>query len=175
MNYNYELPFGKGKKWGGSMNRIVDGVLGGWQTNGVFTIASGQPLIFSQTTNNSFSFGGYQRPDPQGGDARVAVRSIDRWYDTSQFKVAKDYTFGALSRTHPNLRNDFTRGLDFSLFKNTKVTERFNLQFRAEAFNLTNTPVFGGPNNNVESPAFGTITGQSNGPRTIQLGLKLLF
>ncbi|MCX6604782.1 MAG: TonB-dependent receptor [Acidobacteria bacterium] len=175
VNFNYELPFGKGKMFGSKMNGLANSILGGWQTNGVFTINSGQPLIFSQTTNNSFSFGGYQRPDAVGGDARIPVRSIDRWFDTSQFKVAKDYTFGTLSRTHSNLRNDFTRGLDFSLFKNTQITERLNLQFRAEAFNLSNTPVFSSPNNNVESGAFGTVTGQSNGPRTIQLGLKLLF
>ena len=174
-NFNYELPFGKGKRFGGNMHWLANGVLGGWQTNGIFTINSGQPLIFSQTTNNSFSFGGYQRPDSTGADARVDTRSIDRWYDTTQFKVAKDYTFGNLGRTHSNLRNDFTRQLDFSLFKNTRITERFTLQFRAEAFNLSNTPVFGGPNNNVESGAFGTVTGQSNGPRSVQLGLKLLF
>jgi len=116
-----------------------------------------------------------QRPDAVGGDARISTRSIDKWYDTTQFRVAANYTFGNLSRTHSNLRNDFTRGLNFSMFKNTRFTERFNLQFRAEAFNLTNTPVFAAPNNNVESGAFGTVTGQSNGPRTIQLGLKLLF
>ena len=175
VNFNYELPFGKGQKYGANMNGVLNGILGGWQTNGVFTINSGQPLIFSQTTNNSFSFGGYQRPDAVGGDARISERSIDRWYDTTQFKVARDYTFGNLARTHPNLRSDFTRGLDFSMFKTAKIMERVSLQFRAEAFNLTNTPIFGAPNNNVESPAFGTITGQSNGPRTIQLGLKLLF
>jgi hypothetical protein len=175
VNFNYELPFGKGHHFGANMNGLANGILGGWQTNGIFTINSGQPLIFSQTTNNSFSFGGYQRPDAVGGDARVAVRSIDKWYDTTQFRVARDYTFGTLSRTHSNLRSDFTRGLDFSMFKTTQLMERLALQFRAEAFNLTNTPVFGAPNNNVESPAFGTITGQGNGPRTIQFGLKLLF
>jgi hypothetical protein len=175
VNYNYELPFGKGRKYGTNMNWLANAILGGWQSNGVFTIASGQPLIFSQTTNNSFSFGGSQRPDVVGGDARIPVRSIDKWYDTTQFRVAANYTFGTMSRTHSNLRADFTRGLNFSLFKNTRVRERLNVQFRAEAFNLTNTPVFAAPNNNVESGAFGTVTGQSNGPRTIQLGLKLLF
>ena len=175
FNFNYELPFGKGKRFGSNMHWLANSFLGGWQTNGIFTINSGQPLIFSQTTNNSFSFGGYQRPDSTGVDARIEVRSIDRWYDTSQFKVAKDYTFGNLSRTHSNLRSDFTRGLDGSLFKNTRINERFSLQFRAEAFNLSNTPVFAAPNNNVESGAFGTVTGQSNGPRSVQLGLKLLF
>ena len=175
VNFNYEMPFGKGHKYGANMHWLANAVLGGWQTNGVFTINSGMPLIFSQTTNNSFSFGGSQRPDAVGGDARISVRSIDKWFDTTQFRVAPNYTFGNLSRTHSNLRNDFTRGLNFSMFKNTRVRERLNVQFRAEAFNLSNTPVFGSPNTNVESGAFGTVTGQSNGPRTIQLGLKLLF
>jgi len=175
FNFNYELPLGKGKRFGSNMHWLPNTILGGWQTNGIFTINSGQPLIFSQTTNNSLSFGGYQRPDSTGVDARIDVRSIDRWFDTTQFKVAKDYTFGNLSRTHSNLRSDFTRGLDFSMFKNTRLSERINLQFRAEAFNLSNTPVFSSPNNNVESGAFGTVTGQSNGPRSVQLGLKLLF
>ncbi|MBI4905688.1 MAG: carboxypeptidase regulatory-like domain-containing protein [Acidobacteria bacterium] len=175
FNFNYELPFGRGKRYGASLHWLANAMLGGWQTNGIFTIGSGQPLAFTQTTNNSFSFGGYQRPDSTGVDARIAVRSIDRWYDTTQFRVSRDYTFGNLGRRHSNLRTDFTRGLDFSMFKNTRFSERFNLQFRAEAFNLTNTPVFAGPNTNVESGGFGTVTGQSNGPRSVQLGLKLLF
>ena len=145
VNFNSELPFGKGKMFGSKMNSLANSILGGWQTNGVFTINSRQPLIFSQTTNNSFSFGGYQRTDAVGGDARIPVRSIGRWFDTTQFKVAKDYTFGNLGGTHCNLRNDFTRGLDFSLLKNTQITERINLPFRAEAFNLSNTFVFFAP------------------------------
>ncbi|HEU0121800.1 MAG TPA: TonB-dependent receptor [Bryobacteraceae bacterium] len=175
FNFNYELPFGKGKKYGANMHWLANAVVGGWQTNGIFTINSGLPLIFSQTTNNSFSFGGYQRPDAVGGDARIDNRSIDKWFDTTQFRIARSYTFGNLSRTHSNLRSDFTRNLDFSMFKNFKFSERFNMQFRAESFNIMNTPVFSAPNTNVESGAFGTVTGQSNPPRSVQLGLKLLF
>ena len=175
FNFNYDLPFGKGKRLGSNLHGFPNVILGGWQANGIFTINSGLPLIFSQTTNNSYSFGGYQRPDSTGVDARIDTRTIDRWFDTRQFKVAKDYTFGNLSRTHSNLRSDFTRSLDFSMFKNTRISERFNLQFRAETFNFTNTPIFSSPNTNVESGAFGTVAGQSNGPRSVQLGLKLLF
>jgi hypothetical protein len=174
-NFNYELPFGEGKRIGGNWHWLPNLFLGGWQTNGILTLGSGQPLIFSQTTNNSFSFGGYQRPDSTGVDAQLASRSISRWYDTTRFTVAKDYTFGSLSRTHSSLRKDWTRNLDFSMFKNTRFSERFNLQFRAEAFNSSNTPLFAGPNNNVESGAFGTIAGQDNPARQVQLGLKLLF
>ncbi len=175
INFNYELPFGRGKRFGGNSSWLVNGILGGWQTNGILTLGSGQPLIFSQTTNNSFSFGGYQRPDSSGQDAQLANRSIDRWFDTTQFRVAPNYTFGNLSRTHSVLRKDWTRNIDFSMFKNIRFTERFNLQLRGEAFNLANTPLFGNPNNNVESGAFATITGQDNPPRSVQIGLKLLF
>ncbi|MCC6536483.1 MAG: carboxypeptidase regulatory-like domain-containing protein, partial [Bryobacterales bacterium] len=175
FNFNYELPFGRGKNLGANWNWFTNALLGGWQTNGILTLGSGQPLIFSQTTNNSFSFGGYQRPDSTGTNAWLESRSIDRWFDTRQFIVGRDYTFGNLSRTHSTIRNDWQRNVDFSMFKNLRFTERFNLQFRAEAFNLSNTPIFGNPNNNVESGAFGTITGQANPPRSVQLGLKLLF
>jgi hypothetical protein len=175
VNFNYELPFGRGKRFGSNMHWMLNVLTGGWQANGIFTINSGQPLIFSQTTNNSFSFGGYQRPDSTGVDANIPDRTINRWFDTSQFRVGRDYTFGTMSRTHSTLRNDFTRNLDFSLFKNVRFSERFNLQIRGEAFNFTNTPIFSAPNTNVESGAFGTVTGQSNPPRSVQVGLKLLF
>lgn len=175
FNFNYELPFGRGKRYGAGMHWLANALAGGWQTNGIFTINSGQPLIFSQTANNSFSFGGYQRPDSTGVNAKISDRSISRWYDTSQFRVGRDYTFGTMSRTHSTLRNDFTRNFDFSIFKNLRFNERFNLQLRGEAFNLTNTPIFSAPNNNVESGAFGTVTAQSNPPRSVQIGLKLLF
>jgi hypothetical protein len=175
FNYNYELPFGKGKRFGGNMNWLANGLVGGWQINGIFTLNSGLPLVFSQTTNTSFSFGGYQRPDVVPGDARIENRAIEKWFDTSKFKAAAPYTFGTISRTHPNLRSDFTRNLDFSMFKNFRFTERWNLQLRGESFNITNTPVFSAPNTNVESGAFGTVAGQSNPPRSVQIGLKLLF
>ena len=182
VNYNYELPFGKGHKYGANMNWIANGILGGWQTNGVFTINSGMPLIFSQTTNNSFSFGGLQRPDAVGGDARIPVRSIDRWFDTSQFRVAPNYTFGNIGRVLPDVRGPGTFNWDLSFIKNTRVHERVNLQFRAEAFNFMNNVNLGipngsfsaGPNGKNNSGTFATIT-SARDPRNIQLGLKLLF
>ena len=91
------------------------------------------------------------------------------------FAQPANFTSGNLSRTYTGVRADKARNLDFSLFKNFSLTERFKLQFRAEAFNLTNTPVFGAPGTTVNGVNFGVITGQSNPPRNIQLAVKLLF
>ena len=80
-----------------------------------------------------------------------------------------------MGRAHPTLRGDRLENLDFSVFKNFRFTERMNLQFRAEAFNSMNHPLFGDPNTTVGALTFGQITGQANAPRQIQFGLKLLF
>ncbi|MDQ2900396.1 MAG: hypothetical protein M3Y07_11440, partial [Acidobacteriota bacterium] len=77
--------------------------------------------------------------------------------------------------SYTGVRAAWTRNLDFSLFKNFKFMERFNLEFRAEAFNLTNTPVFSAPGATINGANFGVVTGQSNLPRNMQLALKLLF
>jgi len=176
LNFTYEFPFGKGKHFGGNWNRITNGVLGGWQANGILTLSGGLPIVISQSSNTTYSFGGNQHPDTTGVNADLGgSRSVYRWFDTAQFSVAKPYTFGNLNRT-TNLRQDWIRTLDFSLFKTTNIyRERVRLQFRAEAFNLTNTPIFSGPNGNVQAATFGQVTSQANSPRQVQLALKLLF
>jgi hypothetical protein len=170
-----ELPFGRGKTFGSSWNPFVDAVLGGWQANGVLTLASGQPLVFATAVNNSYTFGGGQHPDVVGNPVLSSGKSIYQWFNTAAFAQPANFTSGSLSRTYTGVRADKTRNLDFSLFKNFRVTERFNLQFRAEAFNLTNTPVFSAPGTTINGANFGVITGQSNVPRNIQVALKLLF
>jgi hypothetical protein len=75
----------------------------------------------------------------------------------------------------PNLRGPGVDNFDVSLFKNTDLTEKLKLQFRAEAFNVFNRVQFGVPNVNINSNAFGVISSQQNSPRNLQLGLRLLF
>jgi hypothetical protein len=150
--------------------------LGGWQANGILTIASGMPLEITQTSNTTYSFGGTQHPDPTGksGDPGSA-RTVYKWFDYSQFTLAQPYTFGNVDRT-VNFRQDFTRGLDFSIFKTGNLyKERVKPQFRAEAFDLTNTPVFSAPSANIQSATVGQVTSMQNSPRQCQLSLKILF
>ena len=175
LSFVGELPFGKGKRFGNNMNRVVDTMLGGWQANGVLSLASGQPLLFGVAANNTYSFGGGEHPDVVGNPVLSSGKNIYEWFNTSAFAQPANYTFGTLSRTYTGVRADMLRNLDFSMFKNFSVRERIKLQFRAEAFNVTNTPVFAAPGTTVNGVNFGVITGQSNAPRALQLALKLLF
>jgi hypothetical protein len=177
VNSTYELPFGRGKSFGAGWNGVTNAFLGGWQVNGILTIAKGLPLRNPGLSSNTcFCFGGGQRPDSTGVNPSLGdERTIDRWFDTRQIVAPAPFTRGTLGRTIHSVRADNARNLDFSLFKMFRPVERVTVQFRAEAFNLTNTPIFSQPNVTVGSPLFGVVTSQENDPRQIQLGLKLIF
>ncbi len=175
-SYTYELPFGKGKQFGASWNSFVNAVLGEWQVNGIMTLSSGSPLQMLTTGNTSFSFGGGQRPDSTGADARLDNPTLAQWFDTSAFRLPQQYTFGNVGRMHPNLRSDFVELLDLSVFKRFPIKgERVALELRGESFNAFNHPVFGSPNTTVGNANFGRVTGTANAPRQTQFALKLLF
>ncbi len=168
----WELPFGKGKMFFTRANRVTDLVLGGWQLSGVFSKATGEP--FTVTTSGGITnAGGADRPNRlRDGTLPSSQRSIDRWFDVSAFQVQPNYTYGNSGRNvlfGPGVTN-----LDFLLGKVFALTERFRLQFRAEAFNATNTPAFGNPAANINTSGVGQIR-TAGEPRRIQFGLKLLF
>jgi hypothetical protein len=138
-------------------------------------LASGQPLIFATAVNNSYTFGGGQHPDVVGNPVLSSGKSIYQWFNTAAFAQPANFTSGNLARTYTGVRQDWTKNLDFSLFKNFHIKERLHVEFRAEAFNLTNTPVFSAPGTTINGANFGIITGQSNPARNIQLALKVVF
>ena len=176
LSFTSELPFGKGKRFGSSWPGVVNHVLGGWQANAFATLCSGQPLVFGVGTNTSYSMGGNQHPDATGVSADLGgAQTIYKWFDTAAFTHPANYTFGNLGRTYTAVRRDLTRNIDASLFKAFRIMEKLRLEFRAEAFNLTNTPVFAAPNRTVDSSSFGIVTSQNNQPRQFQLGLKLIY
>jgi hypothetical protein len=173
---NYELPVGRGKAFAGGWTKWMDTVFGQWQVNTILTFSSGLPVVFTVPQNTSFSFGGNQRPDATNVNASLGSKAtVDRWFDTSQFSQAKDYTFGTLSRTHPSIRSDAYRQLDFSLFKMFRFRERARFELRGEAFNLMNHPVFAAPGSTVSTPLFGVVSAQENAPRQVQVGAKIIF
>lgn len=166
----YDLPLGKGR------------LLGGWQVNGIFTYQSGQPLNFG--VSGAPAYAGNRASFTGTGDAQTTGAVTDRlggvsggagYLNATAFRVPVSFEFGDTPRLDSRNRGPVTKGLDFSLIKNIPLTESLRLQFRMEAFNLTNTPVFGLPNTTVGNPGFGVIGGQANQPRNLQLALKLIW
>jgi hypothetical protein len=172
---NYELPFGKGKRWSFG-NNVADIALGNWQTNLIFTAQTGLP--FTPVLNNSVSNAGGSRPD-RFKSGKLDDPDPARWFDTSfntpdaAWGTPAQFTYGNSGRNV--LRGPGRINWDFSVFKNFRFTENWNLQFRAESFNLFNTPQFGIPNANIGSPAAGIITSLAGNPRQLQFALRLSF
>jgi hypothetical protein len=164
----YEFPFFRNRT--GPLGKL----LGGWELSGIVTLQSGLPLAISQATNfNAFAGFGTQRPNRVGNpELRADQRSVARYFDTSAFTVAPQFTIGTSSRNP--VRGPAYRNLDLALVKRTPLTDRFGLEFRAEVFNLTNTPPLGNPNVVLGTPGFGAITSAGD-PRVIQFGLKIHF
>lgn len=174
----YELPFGKGRLFLNDMSRWADTLLGGWQVNGIFTLQSGSLLGIS-ASNTAGIFTEAIRANTNGRSARIDANAkdrLDRWFDTSVFSQPAAFTLGNLGPLVPDLRAHHTNNLDLSLFKQFALLEKLRLQIRAESFNFANRVQFSGPNTNVNGgTAFGRVTAQSNSPRQIQFGLKLIF
>jgi hypothetical protein len=176
-SFNTSLPFGREGRFGQDWSPIIDGLLGGWQVNGILLFQSGIPLAIS-TTNTSYANNSALRPNNNGQSARIEGPSgerMDKFFITEVFSAPPLYTFGNVGRNLPDVRGPGLGNLDFSIFKNLKFDEGRFVQFRAEFFNLTNTPEFNNPDTSLQSASFGKITSQRNRPRQIQFGLKLVF
>lgn len=174
----YEVPVGKGRHYLGSMPRSVDFVLGGWQMNGIATFQDGTPVQISNG-GNSANIGAPGIRATDNGQNPQNTGSIGgrltNYFVQGDFSQTPNYAFGNVGRFLPNVRQPGTHNLDFSLFKGFHPIERMNLQFRAEAYNLTNSPAWGGLGTTVNNPStFGIITSK-NGNRTMQMALKLIF
>lgn len=174
----YDLPFGRGRTLGANVGPWVNRLIGGWQLNTVTQWHTGIPLTISGANNFAAS-----RPNfVTGASAKLSHPTIDKWFNTEAFINPPNYTFGNVPRTLPNVRGPNAFNMDISMVKNTSITERLRSEFRVEAFNALNHPVFGLPNTTFspgsdgmnQSGTFGTITSATSG-REIQFALKLLF
>ena len=174
---NWELPFGKGKPFL-SNSGVGNAIAGGWQLNGIVNFHSGSPLGLTTSSNTADNFGTALRPNYVGGNVNVpgSVESkLNDYFNVSAFATPAPYTLGNAGRLLPYLRGPSAFGLDLSIFKNIPIRERLHLEFRAEAFNILNHPIFDIPNTVIGSATAGVIPDQINRPRDIQLALKLLF
>jgi hypothetical protein len=147
--------------------------LSGWQIGGLVRIQSGDAVPVTQATNNLSAFGyAVQRPDRVGNPNDFANRSASAWFDKSAFTAAGQYSIGNSSRNPvhgPGLQN-----ANLMIGKTFHLSERMNLEFRAEVFNVSNTPPLNDPNGSFGSAAFGTITSAGN-PRDFEFAGKLYF
>jgi hypothetical protein len=183
LAYIYQLPFGRGRRWGASWNSVVNSVVGGWQTNGIWRFDKGQPIEISMQGGNHVidTYGG---GDPNcNGQLRLNPRSL--WFSEGYFanadqvlSVPPAYTIATCARTLSGIRTPGTRNATLSVFKDfglNKMREGSKLEFRVESYNALNHPQFGGINTNWNAGGFGAVTSQVNLPREIQMALKLYF
>jgi hypothetical protein len=159
-----ESPFGKGKPWANS--GISSKLLGGWQLSGVAKVVSGSVFQLhagGTSTSNLNATGNTQRPDIVKSSVDISgdVGPGSTWFDTSAFAVVNDGNRFGTSPFYllhgPGLFN-----MDLALARNFRLSERFNLQFRAQAINFTNTPHFANPNGDLNSSNFGLVNGLAN-------------
>jgi TonB dependent receptor-like, beta-barrel len=176
-SFLWQLPYGAGQRWN-SGSKLVNGVLGGWQINGIVTLQSGLPFTPSLNSNTA-NTSGAARPDRlANGNLPADQRGPSDWFDLSAFAPAdaSAYQYGNVGQNiliGPGIAN-----CDLSLFKSAHIAalgEGGRIEFRFEAFNALNTPQFGLPAATVDLPGAGTITSLSNPMRELQFGMKLLF
>ncbi len=197
LSYTYELPFGRGKAYGSSMNPVVNGVAGGWQVSGITTIRSGEhytAFLSSDPTNTGTAAMPDIIHDPTDFSFNIAQQAADGcdnpghqtlrcFYNPAAFAVpglaprqSSAHMFG--NSGNGDLLGPHQVNFDFSAFKSFRITERQQLQFRAEMFNIFNHPQFGLPGRNPDQAANGGA--QINGTlpdnqREIQFALRYTF
>jgi hypothetical protein len=174
-SYTYDLPWGAGRALLNS-DSIWARAFGSWQLGGIALLRSGLPFGIDSSANTTDSQGGRQRAN-RIGDGRLDrdQRSLSRYFDTSAFVNPPQYTFGNSPRNV--LRAPGLVNFDLALSKNFPINERVRLDFRAEAFNLMNTPAFSFPGATVGTAQYGVISSTLPGTdaRQIQFALKLNF
>jgi hypothetical protein len=172
QSFGYELPFGRGKRYLANSSGVVNGVLGGWQLQGVLIFRSGVPYTVTISRDVANTGVGGQRPD-RIASGKLDQPNIDRWFDPTAFTAAPNFVYG--NSGIRILPPDIVRTTDFSLFKQFQVTEGSRLQFRFEVFNLPNSASFAPPNSDINSGTVGRVNATSTSPRQMQVALKYYF
>ena len=162
---DYAMPFAKGGKGPASM------IAKGWMLQGIVVLTTGIPFDITNSAARS-NTGGGDRPNVVGDPTTGFHQSIYQWFNTAAFASQPLYTYGNLGRNVLHMPG--RKSLDLAIHREFIPRERLRLQFRAEAFNVTNTPPFGAPGGSFGSATFGVISSAGLG-RNVQLALKLLF
>jgi hypothetical protein len=177
VSYSYDLPIGRGRAFLGNMPRWAELIVGGWKTSGVWRIADGRPLTFTVGDGTPLPTYGTQRPNIVGTPKRNHGSDfVDNYFvDNSVFVRPENFTLGNAPRALGNLRSPWSFTTNLSLGKQFALRESMNFEFRIEAQNAFNHPVFGTPGTSLGDDNFGKITSTAVGPREVQLGMKFNF
>jgi hypothetical protein len=165
LSANYDLPFGRG------MTGAPGFLLRGWRINAITILSTGIPFTITNGAARA-NTGTADRPNFVGDPFSGFTRTVQKWFNTAAFAPQPLYTFGNVGRNTMHVPGRKT--LDMSVHREFNMTERARLQFRVEAFNLTNTPQFGVPGGALGTATFGVIS-DAGLPRNLQLALKLIF
>jgi hypothetical protein len=171
-SFGYELPVGRGKRLLGGAHGLTDALLGGWQMQGILVLRSGRPYTPTISADRANIGVGGQRPN-RLRSGKLEQPTVENWFDKSAFALPDQYTYGNSGANI--LREDRFKTFDFSVFKQFRISEGSRLQFRAECFNLTNTPSFSAPNTNIDTRPGGRVMSTLSQPRQIQFALKYNF
>ncbi len=176
--YVWEIPFGRGLRFGSSLHPVLNTVLGGWQLNGITTFQSGNPLhpgLIRDTSNTGNQLTSTLRPNLAAPIKYSDPRATGRWFNADAFSLPDLGTLGNAARgvlMGPGINN-----WDLGIGKNFRIKERANIQFRAEMFNAFNHTQFSGAYTSIDpslSSLIGTITA-ARAPRNVQLGMRIEF
>jgi hypothetical protein len=163
----YQLPFGHGKRFLGGAKGVLNVIAGDWAVSSLYNYHTGAPVNWSADVIYN------------GGNLNWDAHNVNKTFDTTQFNTNSSQQYTSHYRTFPtyfsNLRVDSTNNLNLSATKNFTLKESVKLQFRADAFNVCNHPLFAAPTIGVTSGTFGQISSTTNAPRVIQGGLRLSF
>jgi hypothetical protein len=179
----WDVPFGRGQRWGSGANGFVNGLLGGWRLTGINTMTSGQPVNITYAPPAAFSVSGAStyRPNYLGGDLYSADRDASNYFNRAALVAPSVATPNDPSQPFGNLGRNIARtnpiyNLDLGAHKDFQLPwEGKRLEFRAEFFNFFNKTNLGSPAGNVLANNFGTITSLSSLARQVQFGLKFVF
>jgi hypothetical protein len=180
LSWTFELPFGQRKRYFPNANAAMNAIIGGWQLNSIDTFQTGTPFNLTMASSNLNAGTGVQWPNRIASGA-LSDPTINRWFDASAFVAPPQYVYGNAGRNA--LYGPGTKQFDVSAFKSFYFSRDHDvrLQFRAEMFNIFNTPQFNNPGTSIGNLTAGIITSAGQPPlfqrtsREIQLALKLYW
>jgi hypothetical protein len=176
-----DVPVGRGRWIGRDMNRVLDGIVGGWAASTILTFQTGTPISIVMDSNSALLADGNQRPDvtcaqvSSGISYHAAASTGASVFNANCFAFPGDQVPGNAPRYFSNLRSDGIHNTDLSFSKEFSIHEGMKLQVRGEFFNFTNTPRFNVPGTGFGGSQFGLVTGTLGSPRHTQIGVRFEF